>query len=223
MRIGFVRLLPIWGLLALGACHSTRNAPVVAKAPPGQAQLVFLRPTKTLQQVSLYLLDTGQQQFLGVVEPGTKLVSQVPPGDHLFMVVAEQEAEFMQTHLDAGKTYYALVRGRYDKNADWHFFLLPIHRDSADSYNIHDPTFRKWERATRLRDKSPDDDLWYAENRSSIDSRRDRYLDYWNQRSSESKARLTLYAEDGVVALEPMTYRSRRDKAGTVEPEDDEP
>jgi hypothetical protein len=203
VKAHLVRLLTACAMLALGACHSTRDAPPVAKAPPDQAQLVFLRPTKSLQEVSVYMLDAEQQpQFLGLVWPVTKLVARVPPGDHLFMVVANQEAEFMQAHLEAGQTYFTLVRGRSGKTGDWHFYLLPIHRTSTDNYNLQSIDFRKWEGACRLLEKSPDDDQWYAENHSNIGNLRNYYLGGWNQRSSESKTELTLNAEDGVVALQ---------------------
>lgn len=196
---------------------------MVARAPPGRAQVVFLRPTKTMQQVSVYLLgaDQGEPQFLGVVPPVAKLAATVPPGDHLFMVVGDQEAEFMQAHLQAGDTYYALLRGRFDKNVDWHFFLLPIRGGSGDAYNLHSAAFRKWERNCRLVEKSADDDQWYAENHTNVESLRAYYISGWNQRSDASRAQLTLNAEDGVAALEPGTRQGRHERPAAAEPDED--
>jgi len=218
---GFLlRLLLLGTLSALAACYSApRRDTAIASVPAGQAQVVFFRPTKTLQDVSVYLLDADQQQpqFLGLVSPDTKLAAVVSPGDHLFMVVGDQEAEFMNAHLEADKTYYALARGRYDKSSDWHFFLLPIHRSSADAYNIHAAAFRKWLRACHLVEPPSYADQWYAENRSRVENLRARYINRWNQRSDESRAQLTLNAEDGVVILQPGMHQERSKPAGTAE------
>jgi hypothetical protein len=199
-----VWLLAALAVLALGGCHhATRQEATVSKAPPGQAQMVFLRPTKSAHTVAIFMIDSAEQpaQFLGLVSSDTKLVARVPPGDHLFMVIADQDAEFMEAHLQAGSTYYTLARGRYDGNSDWHFYLLPIHRESADSHNLRSPDFRKWDSACRKVEKTPEADQWFGEYHNSVEYLRGYFLNRWYGRSAESRAELTLHADDGVVSL----------------------
>lgn len=204
--IGRAWLMAAFAVLTLAGCHhTTRQEALVAKAPQGVAQVVFLRPTKSVHTVALFMLDYVQRpaEFLGLVSPDTKLVALVPPGDHLFMVIADQDAEFMEAHLQAGSTYYALARGRDGGGGNWHFYLLPIHRQSADSYNLHSADFLKWDRACRVVEETPEADQWFGENHDNVEYLRRYFLKRWYQRSEASLAGLTLNAEDGVPAAAP--------------------
>jgi hypothetical protein len=113
------------------------------------------------------------------------------------MVVAEN-ADFMEATLDAGKTYYAVVRAR---PGVWkaRFSLLPIHATSADQYNLQDPEFQKWNSASEWVERTERADAWFADNRASIEEKRRDYLVKWDRMAPNDKAELVLNAADGVA------------------------
>ena len=133
-----------WGLAvlllaSLGGCQSSMMVKAGDSEPmpaPGKALVVFLRPSSFggAIQSSVYDTHEGEDTFIGIVSAETKVAYEAEPGDHLFMVVAEN-ADFMIAHLDAGKTYYALVSPRMGL---WkaRFSLLPIHNRVGAEYSV---------------------------------------------------------------------------------------
>jgi hypothetical protein len=160
--------------------------------------LVIMRPSYSGGAIAASVYDiTGDQiTLIGVLGPKDKIAYEVEPGQHRFMVVAEN-ADFMEATLDAGKTYYAVVRARPGL---WkaRFSLLPIHATSTDQYNLQGSEFREWNAASEWVQRTERADAWYADNRASVEEKRRDYLVKWDRMAPNDKAELVLHAEDGV-------------------------
>lgn len=190
-------------LAGLAGCQSSKmvksealdHAPVPA---PGKAMVVFFRASSYGGAVQASVYDTGEasDQFIGIVSKKTKIAWQADPGDHLFMVIAEN-ADFMIAHLEAGKTYYALVSPRMGV---WkaRFSLLPIHADDAAKYNLHSTDFNDWMQSTAWVRNTPESEAWFKKNEASVREKKLSYLRKWNAADPQQREELTLKAGDGV-------------------------
>lgn len=165
----------------------------------GKAMLVILRPSRAGGAIaaSVYDITGDQTRLIGVLGPYDKIAYPVEPGQHRFMVVAEN-ADFMDATFDAGKTYYAVLRAR---PGVWkaRFSLLPIQATSADQYNLQSPDFKEWNAGTEWVERTGRADAWFAANRPSIEDKRRNYLVKWDRMAPDDKAELTMGASDGVV------------------------
>jgi hypothetical protein len=200
--IKMIRTCAALGLvLVLSGCQSnlmTRASGTSATVSPDEATVVFLRPSSFggAIQSSVYDVTDGKTQFGGIVSAKTQVSMHVPAGTHLFMVVAEN-ADFMNATLDAGKTYYVLVKPRPGM---WkvRFSLIPIHKDAGAEYSLASADFSKWKSKSAPVAKTPAADAWYAQHQADIEAKRLDYMKKWEVMAPEDKATLTLHAEDGV-------------------------
>lgn len=218
-------LLTACVMLTLGGCRTYTSTAMIksdkelAGPTNGLAQLVFMRPSTwgIYNQSTVYLVDADQkgQQFLGIVSSKTEVAYTLPQGDYLFMVIGEN-ADFMETHVEAGKTYYALVSPRVG-NLKTRFSLLPIHATPHAKYSIGSADFQQWQSSCDLVEKLPRADQWYDDHKKTVDELRATYLKEWNGRDAKDKADLVLNREDGVSAPVPRAY-SDPPKPDSLEP-----
>jgi len=205
MKAYFNALL-VCAALAAAPAHANSNKlmqPAVQQQAPqlesGKAMLVIMRPSYYGGAIasSVYDISGDQTKLIGVLGPKDKIAYQVEPGQHRFMVVAEN-ADFMEATLDAGKTYYAVVRAR---PGVWkaRFSLLPIRTTSGDQYNLQDPEFQKWNTASEWVERTERADAWFADHHASIEEKRSDYLVKWERMAPNDKAEQVLHAEDGVA------------------------
>ena len=188
-------------LATMAGCQSSkmvRSDGVDNTPAAGKAMVVFLRASTFGGAVQASVYDTGEtaDQFIGIVSSKTKLAWQADPGDHLFMVIAEN-ADFMIAHLEAGKTYYALVRpgvGVWKAG----FSRLPIRNDPAAKYNLQSEDFRDWMKSPTWVRNTAESEQWFRENQSAIREKKLDYLRKWNAADPQQHAELTLDATDGV-------------------------
>ncbi len=166
----------------------------------GKAMLVIMRPSYYGGAIaaSVYDITGGKTTLVGILGPKDKIAYPVEPGQHRFMVVAEN-ADFMEATLDPGKTYYAVVRAR---PGVWkaRFSLLPVHATSGDEYNLQNPEFQKWNAASEWVERTGRADAWFVDNHASVEEKQRDYLVKWDRMAPNDKAELVLHAEDGVVA-----------------------
>ncbi|MEI7037825.1 hypothetical protein [Fulvimonas yonginensis] len=158
---------------------------------------MFMRPSSLGGAIQSSVYDTGDKdKFIGIVSTKTKIAYQADPGDHLFMVVAEN-ADFMVAHLDAGKTYYTLVSPRLGV---WkaRFSLLPIHNRPDAKYGTQSSDFRQWMAKTDWVTVTPAAEQWYSEHEADIRAKKLDYLRRWNTADAQQRAELTLPADDGI-------------------------
>lgn len=194
-----------WGLgvlllAGLTGCQSSlmvKSNGAEPKPEPGKALVVFLRPSSFGGAIQSSVYDTSDKEdkFIGIVSTKTKIAYQADPGDHLFMVIAEN-ADFMVAHLDAGKTYYTLVSPRMGV---WkaRFSLLPIHNIAGAKYSMQSPDFQKWMNKTAWVNVTPAAEQWYHEHAADIRAKKLDYMRRWNTADAEQRAELTLPASDG--------------------------
>lgn len=197
---GLFALLMLAGLAACQSSKMVKSDGVDAEPmpAPGKAMVVFLRASSFGGAVQSSVYDTGEaaDQFIGILSTKNKIAWQADPGDHLFMVIAEN-ADFMIAHLEAGKTYYALVSPRMGV---WkaRFSLLPIHNDSSAKYNVQSEDFREWMSSTAWVRNTAESEQWFREHENNIREKKIDYLRKWNAADPQQHAELTLKASDGL-------------------------
>lgn len=164
----------------------------------GKALVIFLRSTQVgaLISASVYDAPDAETKFIGIIQNGQRVAYQAEPGQHRFMVIAEN-ADFMEATLEAGKTYYVLISPR---PGAWkaRFSLLPIHNDPKAEESLHSEDFKKWMAKTNLVENTDKTLAWYEETKPSIEEKKADYLKKWAVMAPDDKAQLTLKAEDGI-------------------------
>ncbi len=163
-----------------------------ASYTPGenQSMIVFMRPS-TLGfaiQSSVFDVTTGENAFVGVVSAKKKVVHQAAPGEHMFMVVGES-ADFMKADLAPGKTYYVLVTPRLGLMKA-RFSLRPVARAEIGSEE-----FDKWAADCEYTENTDAAFEWARRHAPSIQSKRVKYLEDWNEKPDSKKP--VLAREDG--------------------------
>jgi hypothetical protein len=195
--IGFALLAGLMGCQSSLMVKSNAAPSAMPTPAPGKALVVFLRPSSLggAIQSSVYDTHPDGDHFIGIVSTKTKIAYQADPGDHLFMVLAEN-ADFMIAHLDANKTYYALVSPRM---GFWkaRFSLLPIHNRADAKYSLKSKDFQDWMRETSWVKVTPAAQQWYVQHKVDIRQKQAQYMIKWNRASPQQHQQLTLSASDG--------------------------
>lgn len=177
-----------------GAIKNMKLAPVgavIEKPSEGKAQVVFLRPQSAAYaiQSSVFEIKDEKPEIAGVIPAKAKFVYEVDAGEHLFMVLGES-GDFMSANLEAGKTYYALVRPRMGL---WkaRFSFDPVHKDEQMDGDLED-----WLSDCRLVEASEATDRWAQENAEDIEEEYMEYYQNWMEKYAEDRPRL--FPEDGI-------------------------
>lgn len=156
------------------------------------ATIIFMRPSMFggLIKSSVFDITSGQNEVIGILSAEKKIFYRVSPGEHLFMVIGEN-AGFMRAELEAGKTYYCLVRV---KMGAWkaRFALEPIRNTELDSEK-----FLEWQKKTEQIENRDQARVWAAKHAQSIEDKRVKWLRKWDKKSDAEKAEYTLRKEDG--------------------------
>jgi hypothetical protein len=198
LRIALLSLLLVSGAAVAKKEAGVRSQNQDPKPDADKALVVFLRPSAYGGGVSASVYDApdGSTEFIGLVQHGNKLAYQATPGQHRFMVIAEN-ADFVDATLEAGKTYYVLVSPRMGM---WkaRFSLLPIHNTPTGDESLQSAEFKKWMAKTSFVETTDSNRTWYENNKASVESKKADYLVKWNRMLPEDKKLLTLFAEDGI-------------------------
>lgn len=201
MKSNGSKLSSLFTLLALalvlsGCAGTVKNmksvdATMVSGVPAeGKSAVVFLRPSGMGFAVQSSVFDVTQSDpsLVGIVAAKKKVIYEVEPGEHLFMVIGES-ADFMSAELEADKTYYALVTPRMGL---WkaRFSLKPVHAGELES-----PQFEKWLQSCEWVAKTPDSEQWLAENITMIENKQRKYFQKWMEKNESERPHL--YPQDG--------------------------
>jgi hypothetical protein len=199
-----------FGLLAV--------SPVQTVAPsPGKALVVFYTPDLTdycpesgsadrAFPPSVYHLNGDTQELLGFVDMGGKVAYQAPPGRQMFMVNGVENVDFLEAHLDPGKTYFVYISS-FKIGVNSRYVLNPVRRDpSAPSYQLHGHKLNLQEEWVTYRieqskyvEKTQRALQWYESNKAKLDDKRHTTLPRWMDAASQGKKGLqTLNADDGI-------------------------
>ena len=190
------------GLLFLGGCASSPMTVAPEQTLPtvkaDEAQVVFMRTSSFGGAISAALFDVtdDQTRYIGISTVGTRIAVKTTPGKHRYMVVSEA-ADFMEAELVGGKTYYAMVTPRMGA---WRarFSLWPIRKGPGGEFSHEDEKIAKWRDSTKLLVQSQASLDWYAENKASVESKKQEYLPVWRTKTPADRAERTLKPEDGL-------------------------
>lgn len=169
-----------------GSVVNMDEMPSANPAPePGKAMVVFARPSMVgfAIQSTVFEVKGEDESMIGVVAAKAKVAYQVPPGEHLFMVVGES-ADFMSANLQAGRTYYAKITPRIGV-LKARFSLAPV-----NGGELSDAEFQKDLADCKWVAKNAGTDNWFAANKGSIDSKRTEYYPEWMQKAEGDRPRL---------------------------------
>jgi len=187
--------------LVLSGCTSSKmrvaSQQELSPAPPGKAQIVFLRSSFVGGDIQspVYDVTSGNPFFIGIVANNTKVRHLTDPGRRIFMVVS-QAADFMQAELVAGRTYYAIVTPNAGEE-EGRFSLHPIRKDPASAFSTASPDFAVWLANTRLVDNTPESEKWARDNNRNIGEKYHDSWPTWLGKNPEEKKQLTLRPDDG--------------------------
>lgn len=105
------RSLLVSGLALLLACAASSD--VMRRAPPPKpepvadvATVTFLCPSNSMHGTRFQVWD--RTEFLGLALPASYFTVLCPPGNHLFLVTAENRVA-VEAELAAGRRYYVLL------------------------------------------------------------------------------------------------------------------
>ncbi len=160
---------------------------VSTKAPvstsPDMATVVFYRPSSlgAAYTSAVYDVTTEETVFLGGVKGRGKVVAQVSPGNHTFMVSGEN-ADFSYATVEAGKLYYMRIQTRMGFGK-MRYSLNPIHSDMIEEVQAKVNRCKRYEK----RDES---DAWFEKHKDSIENKRSRYFEKWMTKSETDRPSL---------------------------------
>ncbi len=160
---------------------------------PDRAVLVFMRRYSfgSSNASSVFDVSENETKLVGILYNNeTKIMYDVAPGEHTFMVVGES-ADFLKATVLAGKIYYLLVQPRVGFWKDRYSFR-PLRQSDLAS-----PDFSDWDQHTVLVENTPQSEEWARKNSLDIERKRARYWPIWNALSLELRESMTLKPEDG--------------------------
>jgi hypothetical protein len=193
-------LVGLWSGCATGR-HTILDQNASYSARPDKALVIIMRPSNFGAAISSSVFDaTGNHnELIALLGPKEKIGYYCPPGDRLFMVIAEN-ADFMEAKLEAGKIYYAIVTPRMGM---WkaRFSLHPFKVNHAEKeFQLSSPNLKEW--LTDCHYVLPNEDAikYGHENAGDIQTRRAEYTDKWARMIEQDKQWRRLTPEDGVSA-----------------------
>jgi hypothetical protein len=166
----------------------------VPAVQPGQAQVVFLRHSVVGAKANTLIYETtsGQPKVVGIIPNNRKLVLNVPPGDHVFMIGNLPTCDFLRASVLPDKRYYVVVVSRWPDG----FTLRPVRNGDPQQggYHFKSEEFPDLLEYTTLAGRAPDSYV-----KSELKSAETYYPGKWQQwqsKTGEQKASLTLKPED---------------------------
>jgi hypothetical protein len=165
-------------------------APQPVKPVADEATVVFVRPSSFGSALKQTILD-GKGQFLGEALPSSRFAVKMPPGEHTFIVWAENTGA-VKANLAAGKVYFvevSLSMGALSARAD----LLPI-KPGSESWG----KLEEWLADTEMFDPDTSGGQAYlSERKEDVDERIKRAREHLANYDGDDLAEHTLAPADG--------------------------
>lgn len=166
-------------------------------SPPAadKAKVVFMRTSFVAGAIGCDLFEVvnGELRFIGQLPYGNKVAYETTPGDKVFMAYGTA-ADFMLAKLQAGKTYYSIVRPNWGTGG---FAPTPIRHASASEPTFDSQEFREWSAGTKLLEPGAEAQAWFRDNKARMQQI---YAEYWKRfqtKTEQEKHFRTLLPEDG--------------------------
>lgn len=195
-------ILPLITMVIFSGCFSIKD--YMTTVPDNKikiikdekATIVFMRSSFVGSAITatLFEVNDGNLTFIGFLPNATKIAHRTKPGKKVYMAYG-YAADFMIANVEAGKTYYSIVRPNWGTGG---FAPTPVRRDGTTDYNTSIPEFQDWLYDTKLLEAKSNINTWMAENGQRY---HEIYVDYWNRfekKTPDQKAQRTLTPEDGI-------------------------
>lgn len=157
---------------------------------PGQAQIVFMRSSQVnlLVSTDVYDVTGGPAKYVGKLKNNRKVVVDVPPGDHVFMVGNVPWLDFMKASVLPDKRYFVIVAPHWPTN----FSPKPVKHTNAEfTYNSED--FKRLYKKTKLAD--PAEPLSEKETQQVANVQEAQWIK-WQAKTPAQQAELSIRPED---------------------------
>ncbi len=195
-------ILPLLSMVVFSGCLSVSDYMTtvpdnkITKIKDDKATIVFMRSSFVASAITatLFEVNDGNLTFIGFLPNGTKIAHRTEAGEKVYMAYG-YAADFMIANVEAGKTYYSIVRPNWGTGG---FAPTPVRRNGTTDYNTSIPEFQDWLYKTELLEAKPNINTWMAENGELYHKI---YIDYWNRfvtKTPMQKAQRTLTYEDGI-------------------------
>jgi len=168
----------------------------ISPPPADKAAIVFMRTSFVAGAINAEIIEieNGQLSLVGGLPTGNKIVHLTDPGEKVYMAYGTA-ADFMIANVEAGKTYYSIVRPNWGSGA---FIPTPVRNDGSSEYHTGLPDFAKWRDETKLLVKRDDADAWFEQNRAKYQERYQRYWEKFQTKSAEQIRERTIMPQDGL-------------------------
>jgi len=202
-------ILSAFGLCLYGCVGPTERggaqpSPTVTPVP-GKALIVFVRPRTYITLVDsarapVFKANIGglvpeavgvdsDPEIIGIVNAKTMAAYQIEPGEHLFMVVGGENADFMTADVLPNKTYYVLILARPGR------FRVLFSFKAVDKQEQGSKDFKEIIASSTWVAKTAETLDYAASNMRSIRSRQSQNYRQWTQKAESQRPRLL--PEDG--------------------------
>ena len=185
------------GLALLNGCGG-RMSKYMRLAPPGtdfrpgdhQAVVIFLRPPADYpgHYSTVIELTPMEDKLVGILSERTKVAYVTSPGEHTFMTLGYR-ANFLKARLDAGKTYYVLLKP-YLEAVKPDYTLMPV-----KGKDLAADRFKRSVEDCAYVENTPSSYDWAQHNAKSIEAKKRISWPKWER--MPDAARPALAPEDG--------------------------
>ena len=188
----------VMGLALLNGCGGAVSK-YMRLAAPGtdyrpdnhQAVVIFLRLPEDYPgyHTSVFELTPTEDKLVGILSERTKVAYVTSPGEHTFMALGYR-ANFLKARLDAGKTYYVLLKP-YLEAVKPDYTLMPV-----KGKDLAVDRFKKSVEDCAYVENTPSSYDWAQHNAKSIESKKRISLPKWERLPDAEKPALA--PEDGI-------------------------
>lgn len=167
-------------------------------APADKAQIVFLEPINSIQglfPVGIFEIEGDKRTLIATTGAHSKAAVLVSPGRHVFMANhSGMTAHFLDANVEAGKTYYVLLRFIYAQG----FQLRPIRSTESSDYSVANKKFPAWISKTHFVEKTVDSDTFFENNKAAVIKTQAEGWAKWLAKTQEEREELTLNPQDAI-------------------------
>ncbi len=166
--------------------------------PADKALIVFLEPINSIQglfPVGIFEIEGDKRTLIATTGAHSKAAVLVTPGHHVFMANhSGMIAHFLDANVEAGKTYYVLLRFIYAQG----FQLRPIRPAGASDYSVANKKFPAWISKTTFVEKTVDSDVFFENNKAAVIKTQAEGWAKWLAKTQEERDELTLNPQDAI-------------------------
>ena len=193
--LGLLLVLITTGCASGGKLMSTSESGEIEKPDADEAVIVFMRTSFVASAigVELFEIENDELKFVGSLPYGSKIAHATTPGEKVYMTYG-LAADFMLANVEAGKTYYSIVRPNWGTGG---FAPTPVRTDGSSKFNTDIPEFPKWVSSTDLLSKKPDAEAWFQKNKVKYQDIYKKYWERFDKKSAEQKDERTMLPSDG--------------------------